>query len=172
MNAFVRRAAFFAALVISLGANADGVGKPSGSVMLTIDGAIEHANATTASGDAAQFDRAMLEALENATVATTTDWTDGVRRFSGPLASAVLDQVGAKGATVLATALNDYAVEIPISDFRKYPVILAMTMDGKPLSRRDKGPLWIVYPRDDYAELATPETNTKWIWQLKSLTVR
>jgi len=44
-----------------------------------------------------------------------------------------------------------------------------MTMDGEPLSVRDKGPIWIVYPRDEFPELATPEVNSRWIWQLVTL---
>ncbi len=106
------------------------------------------------------------------TVRTSTDWTDGVKAFRGPYVRDVLDAAGYRGETVTATALNDYSVEIPMADFERYPVVLAMEMDGEPLTRRDKGPLWIVYPRDEFAELATAETNAKWIWQLRSLEVR
>ena len=74
--------------------------------------------------------------------------------------------------SVLVLSASAMSAEIPTSDFQRYPVILAMTMNGKPLSRRDKGPLWIVYPRDDHPELATPEVNARWVWQLKALTVR
>jgi hypothetical protein len=48
-------------------------------------------------------------------------------------------------------------------------VLLAWSMDGEELKVRDKGPIWIIYPQDDFAELRTEETKNKWIWQLKSL---
>ena len=63
-------------------------------------------------------------------------------------------------------------VEIPIEDCRRYPVVLALTRDGRDLQRRDKGPIWVVYPRDDHAELRSEQINTRWVWQLDRLEVR
>ncbi len=59
----------------------------------------------------------MLNALGSHRVVTHTPWTDGAAVFTGVLARDVLDAVGAKGTSVLATALDDYASEIPIQDF-------------------------------------------------------
>ena len=59
----------------------------------------------------------------------------------------------AEGTAVHATALNDYAVTIPIDELRRYPVLLALKMNGQYLKIMDKGPIWIVYPRDQYREL-------------------
>ena len=56
-----------------------------------------------------------------------------------------------------------------MSDFAKYPVILAYRMNGELLKIRDKGPLWIVYPQDGYPELKTKETQAKWVWQVKEI---
>ena len=42
-----------------------------------------------------------------------------------------------------------------------------MEADGKKLSRRDKGPLWLMYPISDHAELnATRSTIPRLIWQV------
>jgi hypothetical protein len=51
-------------------------------------------------------------------------------------------------------------------------VLLAMRMNGQALTPRDKGPIWIVYPRDDYAPLRDPKINDRWIWQLKAIDVK
>ena len=150
----------------------DRLPSPDQRPILTVSGAIAYGNDDRSDGPVARWDRAMLEQLEQVTIKTTTDWTDGISVFKGPRVQDILDRVGAEGDEVLATAINDYQVSIPISDFADYPVILAMTLDGRPLSRRDKGPLWIVYPRSDYPELQKPENNTKWIWQLKELIVQ
>lgn len=120
----------------------------------------------------AHLTRDHLEALEQRIVATSTEWTDGVVRFEGPLARDVLDAYGIGGETVLAVAANDYMVEVPVSDFRSYDVVLALRMNGAPLTLRDKGPIWIVYPRDQHPELMDPAMNTRWVWQLTALRVR
>ena len=135
--------------------------------ILTVVGAAE-------SGDsvAATFDRADLDALPVHTIETTTPWTDGVVRFEGPLARDVLSEAGVAVSTAgetLATAINDYQVAIPVSDFYDYDVILALRQDGRALSRRDKGPIWIVYPRHRHPELDSVEYHSRWVWQLTTL---
>ena len=155
-------AAMFLALAGTAARGAD-LPEPAGEVILTVsDASGEHV---------ARFDHAMLEALPQASVVTTTDWTDGQHTFTGPLARDVLAAAGVSGTTVDAGALNDYHVTMPAADFAEWDVILAMTIDGEVLSVRDKGPLWIVYPRDEHPELALPEINSRWVWQLQSLTL-
>ena len=123
-------------------------------------------------GGAVAFDHAALQALPAAVLETSTVVTDGVHRFSGILMRDLLDHVDAKGETVTAIALNDYAVDIPISDFHDFDVILAMRMDGVPLARADKGPLWIVYPRDADLRLQDIRYDYRWVWQLSRLELR
>jgi hypothetical protein len=113
----------------------------------------------------------MLEALGVQKLTTSSAWTSGPTEFEGVLASAVLDAVAAEGTAVHATALNDYAVTIPIDELRRYPVLLALKMNGQYLKIMDKGPIWIVYPRDQYREFQDSLTDKKWIWQLHELQV-
>lgn len=153
-------------------AHAEELPAATGKPILVVSGKIKNTNSEGPDGPVAEFDRAMLEQLGFEAIKTTTDWTDGVKVFEGPLVRAILERVDAEGSAVEAVAINDYRVTIGNQDFVQYSVILAATMDGKRLSRRDKGPLWIVYPRDDYKELAVPEVNTRWVWQLKELHVR
>lgn len=141
---------------------------PTGPVILVVDGAIAVTNAP----DGARFDRSMLEALGMTTIRTTTAWTDGVQEFSGVLGRLVLDRVGATGTSVVATALNDYAAPLPMEDFERFDALLALDMNGAPMHVSDKGPIWIVYPRDDRPELRDSRLNERWVWQLKELTVK
>ena len=154
--------------VASRAAEAQELGAPEGRVILTISGRIDHANAK----GAAEFDRAMLEAMPFTTVETMTPWTDAVARFEGPLARDLMKRVGARGSRLLATAINDYAVEIPIEDFASYQVILAMKMDGKTLGTRNKGPLWIIYPWSDQPDLRNETGYSRSIWQVKELVIK
>jgi len=142
--------------------------KPSGPVILTISGAIDHTNADRR----AEFDRTMLQALGTTRYATSTAWTDGRPQFEGVLARDILKAVGARGTAALAVALNDYSFEIPISDFEDYAVLFALEMNGARLTARDKGPIWIVYPRDRHRELQNQATDSKWVWQLAKIEVR
>jgi len=86
----------------------------------------------------------------------------------------VLAYVGAGGATMLRTvALNDYAVNVPVTDALDYDVILAMSMNGETLRVRDRGPLWIIYPwTEEYPELRNEIYHGRSIWQLKGIIVK
>lgn len=139
---------------------------PAGPVLLTIAGAIE---VTNGPGEA-RFDRKMLEGLGLATIRTATPWTDGVKVFEGVRLRAVLERVGAKGPRLHAVALNDYEITLPAEDLAFEP-ILAMRMDGEVLLPRNKGPLWIVYPRDQFPILQDERFDHRWVWQLKRLSV-
>ncbi|QYX56446.1 molybdopterin-dependent oxidoreductase [Roseovarius sp. SCSIO 43702] len=123
-------------------------------------------------GGAVELDMDTLRALPQVTLETSTVVTDGTHRFTGVLMRDLLDMVEADGDQVTATALNDYAVDIPVSDFRDYDVVVAHAMDDEPLDRADKGPLWIVYPRDDHAELQDIRYDYRWVWQLSGLDVQ
>ena len=146
---------------------AAGLEAPTGRVILTVTGRI----AVTNADDRAEFDSIMLENLGLSTLRTWTPWTEGEPEFSGIRAKTLMARVGAEGATVLARALNDYEIAIPLSDFDRYPVLIAMAVDGERLRTRDKGPLWVIYPWSDHPELDDRVTRQKSIWQLQSLHV-
>jgi hypothetical protein len=133
--------------------------------VLTVSGSI------TSEADVIEFDRDMLQALDWREIRTFTSFTEGEQVFAGPTLASVLASVGAQGSVIAATALNDYTVEIPLSDAEEHNVILAMDLNGKPMRIRDKGPIWVVYPvREDDA--AKQMFDNKMIWQLDRLAIR
>ncbi|MBL8837049.1 MAG: molybdopterin-dependent oxidoreductase [Alphaproteobacteria bacterium] len=141
--------------------------QPRDRIVLTVEGAIAGRNA----GDRALFDMAMLLGMPQATLRTATPWTAGPQDFTGVLLRDLLAALGARGTALKARALNDYEVTIPIAEAGRYPVLLAHSRNGAPMSLRERGPLWIIYPLDDHAELRTPEFHSRMIWQLARLTV-
>ena len=141
---------------------------PEGDVILEVRGAIGRQNV----GDAALLDRTLLESFGTATMQTATPWTDGRPVFEGVPATRLLAALDASGEVIVARALNDYEVEIPVSDFERYDVLFALKQDGRYMRVRDKGPIWIVYPMDEHPEVGNQELQQRWIWQLKSLYVR
>ncbi len=141
---------------------------PQGQSTLEVHGKITNANAD----GVAHFDIATLKALPRARLETTTAVTDGVRRFDGFLMRDLLALVGAKGSTISATALNDYVIDFTADEFDRFDVLVAYEMDGQPLLASDKGPLWIVYPRDQHPELQDIRYDYRWVWQLRRLDIR
>jgi hypothetical protein len=84
----------------------------------------------------------------------------------------VLAVAGASGSRVTAYALNDYRTEIPFSDVEQEDVIVARLMNGKPMTVREKGPLFIVYPFDSRIELRSELYYNRSAWQLSRLVVQ
>lgn len=144
------------------------IAAPTQAPILTVSGRIKVTN-----GDgAARFDRAMLEALGLQRVETTTPWHAGTVRFEGVPLAKLMQVVGAEGDRVSVVALNDYSSEIPIEDFAKYGVILAMKRDGEYMPVRDKGPLFVIYPYDSSPELKHQKFYSRSVWQVAKIIVR
>ncbi|HBT7198433.1 TPA: hypothetical protein MCI55_005215 [Klebsiella pneumoniae] len=85
--------------------------------------------------------------------------------------SKLMDLVGAKGTSARVLALNDYTTIIPIDDFYKFPVIMALKMNGQYMRIRDKGPLFIVYPYDSSAELQNQIYYSRSAWQVSKMII-
>jgi hypothetical protein len=132
-----------------------------GPVLLTITGL----------GDPVTFDLAQLKALKPETFETTTIWTEGVETFTGVSLATLMDELGVEDGTLEAMAINDYAVEVPVSDAVEGGPIVAYLMNGKEMSVRDKGPLWIVYPYDANPDYQSEVTYSRSIWQLDRIDV-
>jgi hypothetical protein len=114
---------------------------------------------------------AALKALPQQTFMTKTPWYPDSVKFSGPLLRDVLALAKVKGTDISAIALDDYKVQIPMSDAQQYDMILAHQMDGETLTAKNKGPLFVVYPYDSKPELQTIRFYERSIWQLKALQI-
>jgi len=128
----------------------------------------------SATGDSVKaFSLQELHEFDQITVKTSNEFVDGEKVFQGPLIRDILERCRALGALhVVFTAANDYQVEVNVNEFKKYDAILALSMDGELLSRRDKGPIWVIYPMSDHVELRDPVYNSRLIWQLVKLEYR
>jgi hypothetical protein len=110
--------------------------------------------------------------LPQSTIKAETNWTP-MLRFTGAKTIEALDAVGPKGDTVEFRTLDDYTIQLPIAEFRKYGVILARFMDGTPLEPNKWGPYFLVYPKDNFPkELNVPSTEAKFVWQVNKLIVK
>ncbi len=133
-------------------------------ILLTVSGDVETTQSLT-------FDEFALMALPVTTIETSTIWTDGVQSFTGVSLSDLMDVLGVDNGTLLATAINDYTVEIPVSDAVEGGPIIAYLMNGDAMPVRDKGPLWIIYPYDSSAEYRSEVVYSRSIWQLDRIEI-
>lgn len=149
-------------------ASAEGLPTATGEVILTIDGNVKSADGQTSF----QLDMEGLKTLAVEEFETTTIWTEGTLKFSGVVLRDLLQAAGAEGEVVVAEALNGYSVEIPIADLDEKAPIVAYHINDEPFSRRDKGPLWIVFPYDGDEKYKSEVSYAYSIWQLQRLTVK
>ncbi len=94
------------------------------------------------------------------------------REVTGPLMRDVLKHFSVEGAIAEGVALDAYRIDVPVEDALKYDVVMATAIDGKRLSVRDRGPVWIIYPLKDHPELINPMFEGRSIWQLKELRMK
>lgn len=113
-----------------------------------------------------------LRALPASEIETATIWTEGVQHFTGVSLHNFLDTIGVTDGTIRATAINDYSVEIPVSDAVENGPIIAYEHNGQTMSRRSKGPLWIIYPYDSEPIYQSETYFSRSIWQLDRITVQ
>ncbi|MDO6963315.1 hypothetical protein [Rhizobium alvei] len=98
---------------------------------------------------------------------------DRFHKVKGPLLREIVALTGWTGESISAVAIDKYETEIPMADLDRFDVITAMEVDGKVLTVRNKGPLWIVYPTKDHPELQLdPIYEGRSIWQLKEIEIK
>ena len=125
---------------------------------------------TVTNGERAlEMDAAMLNALPQVSFETSTIWTDGLISFSGPSLRSLLDQAGISDGQLTLTAINDYEIQLSVDEIEDNAPIVATLMNGEPISRREKGPYWVVYPFDADKKYQQEEVYALSIWQLSSI---
>lgn len=164
------RSLFKAAIIataLAFPAHAEGLDIPEGTVVLSVTGDISVTN----DGDAALFDIDMLKELGETVVTTATPWTEGQQTFTGVSLKALTDALNITEGDLKATAINDYAVDIPVSDAVEDGPIIAYMRNDQMMPRREKGPLWVIYPYDSKAEYRSEVIYSRSIWQLDRIIV-
>ena len=159
--------ALITSFMLAFNATAAPLPQPEGPVILSITGNIQN----TQDGKTARLDLAQLEALKSNTFTLQTRWSDSTHSYHGPLLSAILNYVGAKGDHFRLTALNEYSIEFERHYMETYEPILALSEDEKPLSIREKGPLWLILPHHKFPELNAEQHTGRMIWQLSQIEI-
>ena len=160
-QAYVRQLLSAAALVLLTVVGSDVRAEISETVILCVNGA----------DFTREFTRADLEEIGVVSFQTTTIWTEGVQEFTGTPLVEFVEAIGLHDGAFQAIAANDYAVEVPVSDAVEGGPIIAFLRNGEPMSLRDNGPLWLVYPYDGNPEYQSEIIYSRSIWQLERIEV-
>lgn len=148
-------------------AQTQALAKPKGPVVLTVSGRITQRNTAAA----AVFDLAMLNALPVHQFATKNPWKEPVQTYSGPALQTLLRVVGAQGQSLRLVALDKYEASVPMDDVERFNPVLALRVDGKPLTLRTLGPIQVMYPFDHFPELNVELYAGRAVWQLQRIVV-
>ncbi len=113
---------------------------------------------------------AELEAAGLKKVTTRTFWPADDGSYQGPLLADVLKLAGLDGAAAVRVSARDgFSQVIPRADWTRWPILLATRRDNQPLSPRNKGPLRIIYPRDQDPVLEDTIYRLRWVWLVNSI---
>lgn len=116
------------------------------------------------------LDLKMLQELGAIELSTSTPWTSGVQHFLGTPLQMIVQDIDPQASLTL-TAINDYVVTMDASQISDDYPIVAFERNGAPMSVRDKGPFWLVYPFDLSTEFQTESVYARSIWQLVEIKV-
>ena len=119
-----------------------------------------------------ELDLEMLEQLETTSFVSHTPWTEGPTKFTGVRINHLLKFVGANASNFRASAMDKYWNDLTDMDFEKIPGIIAYKINDKYMRVRDLGPLWLMFPFDDFPETDNEKYKTASVWQLIGIDVR
>ena len=115
------------------------------------------------------FSQETLAALPQTRVVTKTPWTAELNTYQGVKLSTLLARSQIKNTSVKIRALNDYWASIPASVIEQYQPLLATHIDGVALTRRNKGPVWVILPLSAHPEINTERFHSYMVWQTRSI---
>ncbi|KLN64919.1 hypothetical protein [Vibrio sp. VPAP30] len=143
------------------------ISPPTEEPILWISGNVSQTN----SPQGVEFDEAMIFGLEQGTIHTNNHVVAEVVEYKGPKLASLLEYVGAKGKQVQVIAWDDYVVTISLEDIKKYGILLATHEAGVRMTIDDKGPLFVVLPFTEHAELRNDFYYSLSVWQVREIVV-
>ncbi|MDP5293770.1 molybdopterin-binding protein [Oceanimonas sp. CHS3-5] len=140
-------------------------------VILTISGNIELQGR---SHEQVDYTLTQLQALPQGEITTAHPWSEQPRTYRGLDLRVLLEDLfgHARIQTIYLEALNGFSVAVDWQEVAPYDPLLAWSENGRLMSRRDKGPLWLILPYDKAPELQQAEFLHYMAWQLRHIKVR
>lgn len=108
----------------------------------------------------------------------TTDANQAVQRdrifdFRGIPVSSLLKSFGYQSnvAEITFVCYDAYQVTLPLKDLLTYPIMLAITSNGKPIERDQGGPTYLVFPDTDFPQLQQKYDSSSWAFYVSHVVV-
>ncbi|MGX9357341.1 hypothetical protein ACS3SW_19845 [Roseobacteraceae bacterium S113] len=130
---------------------------------------INHADAAlvvvSPNGEETSYTPAELESFATYSMTTTTPWREEPAQFEGVLLSDILAMHGLDAVTsIQVTAENDYTTTLERELLDSVTIMVATRVDGRPHSRRARGPIQFVIDSDAFSSSElTSESNFVWM---------
>ncbi len=146
--------------------------------LLTVSGSVERANRGPLNpvsdllaakqgvqfNQARTFDARTLQQLRAVSISPTVEYDQRRHTLEGPLLTDVLAIAGVaphRNATLVLRAVDGYNATLTVADAARYGMIIALRMDGTPLSVGGLGPQWAVYDADNIPEFKSKPVNER-----------
>jgi len=148
----------------------DAIPAPNGEVILTVTGNISAYN----NGDTLELDMATLEKFGLVKYDIDDPWAKTTVNYTGILLSDFLKMVGASPSAenIHIVALDDYEVDITVTEAQKWPVLLATQSNGQYMTMAENGPTRIIFPFGRYSDVDVVLYQDLSIWSIKNIEVQ
>lgn len=111
------------------------------------------------------FTREALAKLPQHSVTARVEGWPAAVKATGPRLAEVLKAAGVgPDAKVRFTAFDGYNIELDAAERTAKDWILAIDIDGKPLSLGGRGPVWLIH--DTGGATVKPDAEAPWVWSL------
>ena len=119
------------------------------------------------------FTLSELQALTQTELTTAHPWTTQAQHYRGIDLTALLTFLFAEQQIKSLTleGLNGFSMALEWAKIREYSPMLAWQENGQLMSRRNKGPLWLMLPFDQVPELKKMDFLHYMVWQLRTIRV-
>lgn len=116
-------------------------------------------------GGMKSYTPAELETFPTYSIETTTPWRDEPAVFEGILLTDLLEAHGLMTApSIRVVAENDYTTSIDREVWEAAPILVATRVNGRPHSRRNRGPIQFVVEKSEYdAQETVTEDHLVWM---------
>lgn len=140
------------------------------SVVLTVYGDIK---INGHSYNQLDFTLSELQALTQTDITTAHPWSAERRRYRGVDMNTLFDSLFSeqKVLSLQLEALNDFSIAVNWDQISSYTPILAWQENKRIMSRRNKGPLWLMLPFDQVSKVQQADFLHFMVWQLRGIHV-
>lgn len=123
--------------------------------------------------DQMDFTLSELQALTQSDITTAHPWSTDPRHYHGVDINALLGLLfnHRRVLSLQLEALNDFSVAVDWSLVAPFSPILAWQENDQVMTRRNKGPLWLMLPFDQVPKVQQADFLHFMIWQLRVIRV-